>query len=154
MTDYSHLIGPKPEPTPSPPMPTPWRAFGHHVVDANGVFAASVGRSGTDLADKEIVAAFVAEAVNEKVARDAALKAFEELPELVLPPLHRQDVEYWKSDDGLAYYRLTPEAAALGEGADLYCQDDGITPRWLSEEYVREHKTPCFPSSVPEVFRL
>lgn len=73
---------------------------------------------------------------------------------------YRADVEYWRSKASLAFYRLTPEARGSGkaEAVDTY-YTEGIAPKHLyladlSEDYVREDKTPCSVLDVPEDFRL
>lgn len=95
MTDYSHLIGPEPTPTPSPKFPTPWEAVGHQVQAANLNLVLNITHLRTDRGDQEALAAFIAEAVNEKIARDALTArmraAFED-------NRHQEAIEYMKRD--------------------------------------------------------
>lgn len=160
MTDYSHLIGPEPTPTPSPKFPTPWEAVGHQVQAANLNLVLNITHLRTDRGDQEALAAFIAEAVNEKIARDAfpARIVFADFePEVTetdpYPVRYRTDVEYFRTADGGAgtqmFYRIRPEA----EYADaLY--PSGLKTDYVGKEYVRDNWDRCFVSSVPEEFRL
>lgn len=177
MTDYSHLIGPEPTPTPSPKFPTPWEAVGHQVQAANLNLVLNITHLRTDRGDQEALAAFIAEAVNEKIARDAfparivfadsehevnldsapyenTLRAAEgKQEEDPYPVRYRTDVEYFRTADGGAgtqmFYRIRPEA----EYADaLY--PSGLKTDYVGKEYVRDNWDRCFVSSVPEEFRL
>lgn len=176
MTDYSHLIGPEPTPTPSPKFPTPWEAVGHQVQAANLNLVLNITHLRTDRGDQEALAAFIAEAVNEKIARDAfparivfadsehevnldsapyenTLRAAEEKQEED-PYLagYRTDVEYFRAvADGEreVFYRIRPEAVFADA---LY--PSGLKTDYVGKEFVRDDKAPCFVSSVPEEFRL
>lgn len=70
MTDINELVGPEPVPVPSPKFPTPWGDDGQHVIDARGRPVATVFINEGHYSNANNVAMFIAEAVNEKVARE------------------------------------------------------------------------------------
>lgn len=156
MTDYSHLIGPN-----TPPLfPTPWASRTNTVYDATGGTVATISTktNSRDNApdDRSEVARFIADAVNEKIERDAFPLRIVDLgqPESVdpYPVRYRTDVEYFRTvADGerAVFYRIRPEA----EYADaLY--PSGLKTDYVGKEYVRDNWDRCFVSSVPEEFRL
>jgi hypothetical protein len=72
MSDIQDLVGPKP--VRSPAFPTPWSADGFYVIDADNsaVFGLNeYTHPGVTRAGWNTIATFIAEAVNEKVARDS-----------------------------------------------------------------------------------
>lgn len=74
MTNIYRLISPLPDPTPAPKFPTPWSAEDIGVFDANGGCVAKI-QTRTNGAlntpeEREAIARFIADAVNEKIARD------------------------------------------------------------------------------------
>lgn len=144
-TDYSHLIGPN-----TPPLfPTPWAARDDFVYDATGGTVATISTktNSRDNApdDRSEVARFIADAVNEKIERDA-------FPARIVFGTYRNDVEYFLTGvDGVlpSFYRIRPE----GRFADAF-YPDGLKEDWVRLGFVRDEKTPCGVLDVPEEFRL
>jgi hypothetical protein len=143
--DINELVGPEPIPVPAPKFPTPWQSVGNQVRDANHnpIFLIRGEDSrDTPVADRVAIAAFIAEAVNEKVANDAA-KA--------VPSEPADDTEYFKSRGTENLYRIR----AGSEFADAFYTNNGAPiADHVDALYVRNVKIPVSREDVPEAFRL
>lgn len=94
MTDINELVGPEPVPVPSPKFPTPWGTLQGTVIDASGRYVLDLDMPGVGNEGRRRIAAFVAEAVNEKVARGSSSPAV-----LDLPPILKQIREATGADN-------------------------------------------------------
>ena len=147
MTDISRFIGPKPDVPQGPLVPTPWYADNYLIKDANGHKIAIVSGAFFNVPAEIEISKFIADAVNEKIARDSTP-----------PEKYRLDVEYWRVRNR-AFYRLLPEDSrsdGLGSVEGFYPEDTRprAIPDVLNEKYVRENRKACSVYDVPEPFRV
>lgn len=141
MTDITALIGPLPEPTPAPKFPTPWDSIGNAVRDAHGVIVFRVPLTDTIPYGEDKIARFIAEAVNEKVARDSG--ADFKLPECATfrHDKVQGDRVIITDNDGDEWHELEPgrfwaHSASPGDSAEDYREEE--PGEWVSRESIED----------------